>query len=865
MKTNLWTNGKNRTGKLLCALCAVALSAAFTGCEYDDADINGRVDQLEQRVTELEKSMTSQIGALQQMIDGKLTVASCTYDKEKGLYTIVLSDGSTLTVATAGEGASLISVVEEDGAYYWTLNGQPMKDAAGNKLPVAVTPGVRVNTATNEWEVSPDGGKTWLGTGITAKEGASLFAKVEEDDGFIYFTLGDGTQLKVARSTDFHCTLLAGKQYFAAGKSRTIKLDMSNIQKSTITKPDGWKAVINNSELKITAPAADNKYAEQSGKVAVVAVASNGQSSIAEVGVEIGTAPHEITIDADLNVDITIDPEVAQDWLYDGYYFGVRKLSEFSPEEVIEYILADTRTRPIKTATSTTLEGLLGAKPEQGVSYVVYAIDKFDNELNGPEEMFYTVAQSIFAKIEITDVTYEGAQLSVEALGVSQCWAGVEKTVYYNPAQILEDIQGWSQPTKVSAKYSGPLSAYAGSNTLQAGQEYTVWVLPIAPGKSTDAYTEANIYTQKVTITDITLGGDASVEIGEVTCGVRTISATLTPGAGVYKFYSTYKTEQEYNGVESDNDWIRRLISTPSTATVAPNTCQIEKSGLNPETKGYILSVAVTKEGKAGPLMKKSADTKALTFSTETITAETEALGLNSIKIKLKGTANVKSFRYMNMTKNMWTTSFLYNGDEKITETQLALTEEADYYVKFVDAAADGTAEIELPKLTSGTDYCFFAEGAEENGTATRMVRIDYKPTIPSDKFAKKDSELWKANYDQRPQLTSITATHKGGESHFYSVTADITVGAKCAAYWIYTGESDPTKGVVGKLAQTIAILAEYSTKGFTGNQTGAELNAWGGETNNIFVVWQDTDGVYYEYEQVAEYVEPKPDPEPAE
>ena len=57
MKTNLWTDGKNRTGKLLCALCAVALSAAFTGCEYDDADINNRMDQLEKRVTELEKDM----------------------------------------------------------------------------------------------------------------------------------------------------------------------------------------------------------------------------------------------------------------------------------------------------------------------------------------------------------------------------------------------------------------------------------------------------------------------------------------------------------------------------------------------------------------------------------------------------------------------------------------------------------------------------------------------------------------------------------------------------------------------------------------------------------------------------------------
>ena len=623
MKTNLCTNGKNRTGKLLCALCAVALSAAFTGCEYDDADINNRMDQLEQRVTELEKDMKTQIEAVQQMLDGKLTIASCTYDKATGLYTVVLSNGDVLTVAAAaGEGASLVGVVEEDGAYYWTLNGEPLKDAAGNKLPVAVAPGIRVNTATNEWEVSPDGGKTWLGTGITAEEGASLFAKVEEDEGFVYFTLGDGTRLKVARSTDFRCTPLAGKQYFTAGQTRTVKLDMSDVKKSTVTKPDGWKTVIENSELKITAPAADNSYAEKSGKVAVVAVAANGQSSISEVGVEIGTPPHEITIDADLNVSITIDSKLAQDLLYEGYYFGVRKLPEFSPEQVLEYIRNDDRTRPIKKETTTTLEALLGAKPEQGVSYVVYVVDSnYDDSvgaavLDSPEDMLYTVAQSIYTKIEITDVTYENAKLSVEAMGVSQCWARVEPAADYNPQQILEDIQdSWTQPSKVPAKYSGWLSGYAGSQKLKAGREYIVWVLPIIPGKSTSTYTEENIYTQKVTITDITTGGDASVEIGEVTSSATEVSAAITPGAGVYKFYSAYKSEAEYLKTR-DEDWPKQLIAS-GTATAAPNSFTVEKKGLNPEAKGYILSVAVTQEGKAGPLVKKTADTKEQSFSAE--------------------------------------------------------------------------------------------------------------------------------------------------------------------------------------------------------------------------------------------------------
>ena len=867
MKTNLWTDGKNRTGKWLCALCAVALSAAFTGCEYDDADINNRMNQLEQRVTELEKDMKTQIETVQQMLDGKLTIASCTYDKAKGLYTIVLSNGDVLTVAAAaGEGASLVGVVEEDGAYYWTLNGEPLRDAAGNKLPVAVTPGIRVNTATNEWEVSPDGGKTWLGTGITAEEGASLFAKVEEDEGFVYFTLGDGSRLKVARSTDFRCTPLAGKQYFTAGQSRTIKLDMSDVKKSTITKPDGWKAVIENSELKITAPAAANSYAETGGKVAVVAVASNGQSSISEVGVEIGTPPHEITIDADLNVKITIDSKLAQDWLYDGYYFGVRKLSEFSTEQVLNDIRNDDRTHPIKKATEMTLEAMMGAKPEQGVSYVVYVVDSNYDEsaeasvLDNPEDMLYTVAQSIYTKIEITDVTYENAMLSVEAMGVSQCWARVDLAANYNPQQILEDIKDyWSQPSKVAAKYSGRLSEYAGGIKLQAGKEYIVWVLPVIPGKEASTYTEENFYTQKVTITDITSGGDASVEIGEVTSTATSVSATVTPGTGVYKFYSAYKTEAEYLTTR-DEDWPKKLIAS-GTATAAPNTYTVSKSGLKPEVKGYILSVAVTKEGKAGPLVKTSADTKALAFSAETPKAEAVEVTLKGAKIKLTGSDNIVSYRYMNQTHNSWVNGFLWLGDEKATESELALATEASYNYKFIDGS---NVEIPFDNLTSGTDYHFFAVGVDKEGLPTRLMRVDYTPTVPSDKFAKKDSGLWTANYAQRPQVTNINAVKKSGDTGFHTVTADVAVGEKCANYWIYTGVDDPTIGKLGALNKTVSILSNSNTKPFNGNQTTLLLSEWGSATNNIYVVWQDTDGNYYEYEQVAKYVEPKPE-EPTE
>lgn len=111
--------------------------------------------------------------------------------------------------------------------------------------------------------------------------------------------------------------------------------------------------------------------------------------------------------------------------------------------------------------------------------------------------------------------------------------------------------------------------------------------------------------------------------------------------------------------------------------------------------------------------------------------------------------------------------------------------------------------------------------------------------------------------------MTNITTTPKGSGTGFHTVTADVAVGEKCAAYWIYTGVDDPTIGKLGALNKTVSILSNSSTKPFNGNQTALLLSEWGSASNNIFVVWQDTDGNYYEYEQVAKYVEP--DPKPAE
>ena len=150
--------------------------------------------------------------------------------------------------------APVIGVAQDtDGVYYWTLNGEWLLDDNGNKLPVSgkdgqngtngsngqdgtdgkdgqdgedgkdgadgqdgkdgITPQLKIEDG--YWYISYDNGATWtqLGkaTGEDGKDGQngadgkdgqdgdSMFQSVTQDDNNVYFTLADGTVIKIAK------------------------------------------------------------------------------------------------------------------------------------------------------------------------------------------------------------------------------------------------------------------------------------------------------------------------------------------------------------------------------------------------------------------------------------------------------------------------------------------------------------------------------------------------------------------------------------------------------------------------------------------------------------------------------------------
>lgn len=200
---------------LLTLLAALAL----TGC-YNDDDLWDKVNEQDERIAALEKWQTqvnSDIATFRTLIDGKSYITSVTPVNENGqtgqkISYITLTDGKagpeqsfTLYDGKAGA-ASEMPVIsarqEDDGKWYWTLNGELLTDDDGNKVPATGDKGETGATgATGAPGATGATGATGaagtsaptpqLSTGANLPSGAT-FTPSPKDDNAIYLSIDGG-------------------------------------------------------------------------------------------------------------------------------------------------------------------------------------------------------------------------------------------------------------------------------------------------------------------------------------------------------------------------------------------------------------------------------------------------------------------------------------------------------------------------------------------------------------------------------------------------------------------------------------------------------------------------------------------------
>lgn len=215
--------------KLLHLLCLIISGILVVSC-YDDSALWDSVKDHESRISKLEaqcKELNTNITSLKTLVDAYLSadyITDVTPVMEGGEevgYVITLAKNGKITIYHGEDGADgqdgnapkLGIKQDTDGSYYWTLNGEWLLDDNGAKIKAVgedgadgangadgtdgITPTLKIEE--EYWYISYDGGQTWTNLGKAVGEDGkdSMFSNVYEDNGYIIFTLVDGTSYRI--------------------------------------------------------------------------------------------------------------------------------------------------------------------------------------------------------------------------------------------------------------------------------------------------------------------------------------------------------------------------------------------------------------------------------------------------------------------------------------------------------------------------------------------------------------------------------------------------------------------------------------------------------------------------------------------
>ena len=252
---------------------------ALTACKYDDSALWEQLDQNKEYIAASERiaalevwqaKTNTNIQSTQTLLGLSDYITAVTPVTEAGVrvgYTITFLNSPAITIYNDENGVAGITpqigvTKDDEGKWYWTLNGDLLTDGEGNVIQAngdsAPVPQLSTGaslTVSQDSEgaaivadaiyLSVDDGETW--TRVSGEDSKSFFSDVDTSDATcVTFTLADGASFSIVRYTDLKLTF--DRSAVRLGYGNTITVDFTAEGNETFTTdnlfivaPDGWK------------------------------------------------------------------------------------------------------------------------------------------------------------------------------------------------------------------------------------------------------------------------------------------------------------------------------------------------------------------------------------------------------------------------------------------------------------------------------------------------------------------------------------------------------------------------------------------------------------------------------------------------
>lgn len=227
-----------------------------------------------QQLQELCNKANSDIAALQTIVEALQSndyiqsITPLMEENEEVGYVIAFGAHDPITIRYGKDGkdgvdgkdaiAPSISVKQdEDGIFYWTVNGEWLTDNEGNKVKAqgvdgndgndghdgsngedGITPMLKIED--DYWYVSVDEGETWENLGKAKGEDGeseSMFQSITQDNDYAYFTLSDGTVITLPKGLKLSISFSQSKDIaIVPDKTTSINYTITNGGESPLVK-----------------------------------------------------------------------------------------------------------------------------------------------------------------------------------------------------------------------------------------------------------------------------------------------------------------------------------------------------------------------------------------------------------------------------------------------------------------------------------------------------------------------------------------------------------------------------------------------------------------------------------------------------
>ena len=360
--------------------------------------------------------------------------------------------------------------------------------------------------------------------------------------------------------------------------------------------------------------------------------------------------------------------------------------------------------------------------------------------------------------------------------------------------------------------------------TVIPGTTYVLWAIPY---KEEKGYKTEELVAVEIAVPALTYDGTAAINISSVVTTVSSISATITPGTGCYKFYYSYMKEQTLANYATDKDVISYLIKSGDSSKEAKN---FERTSLEPGTKGFIVAVALNEKGQLGSLVKIQADSKEISYNPSISVDVAIEAGVLSTTLTLAPTGNPVKYRYVHMKLKDFTNSYPYWGNEETVKQALVMNSDVTEIV----AAELKNHQLTIEDIEFNTEYVLFMIAIDADGNpASTIAKKEYTSVKPTFVRKDRDADLWNASV---PEVT----IDKIEKDKFYTVSYTVKPKSACKVFYVFAGPADYLTGMYDEQIRYVMKNGVKQTTTYSGS-------AYGTLPTNINITWMDEEGRLYE------------------